>query len=154
MFNVLNPLFKSNPVKSSSRSYKVQASISYFPVCIVSIRKSSLCPPVTPWSRREEGCISSSRPETWSRAPAAPGWWSSCRGFAGSSSWWSSSGSVTGCCCRGSPDGRAAARNEVLSMRRPWIQKNTTKDFDCFSCHCFCTLSMRITLESWKTILL
>lgn len=106
-----------------------------FQVCIVrffprfSSSSSSSCPQITPWSQKAEGCIFSFHPATSSREPAAPGWWSSCRGCDDSSSSWSSSGSVTGCCCWGSPVGGEAGQSgmnggrqrPLLMMKCPWI---------------------------------
>ena len=90
------------------------------------------CPQITRWSQTAEGCRSSSRPATSSREPAAPGWWSSCRGCGDSSSSCSSSGSVTGCCCWGSPVGGEAGRSgmtagfqPLLMLRSPWKQYKT-----------------------------
>lgn len=104
-------------------------------VLSVSSLLSPLLPPlclhITPWSQRAEGCIFSFRRATSSREPAAPGWWSSCPGCDDSSSSWSSSGSVTGCCCWGSPVGGEAGpsgmnggcRRLLLVMKCPWTKR-------------------------------
>lgn len=108
---------------------------------------------VTPWSRRAEGCRSSSRPATWSRGPAAPGWWSSCRGCGGSSSSWSSSGSEAG---RGFPVvGEAWLRRLLLVRKCPWIRKQKNRALTlCSRCwfHTFDLVTWSGALSSWALL--
>lgn len=56
------------------RNLRLLSYSSKFVLQVSSLFPPPLCPQITPWSQRAEGCIFSSRPATSSREPAAPGW--------------------------------------------------------------------------------